>query len=116
MKTKHYINVILGISVTALGIFLLLNSGKAAGIPPILIGSSLVFLGVKRDRTAQIVFGHFTIIIGCFYVTWGIYLLPYSEPTFGNIVGKPLFWGLFSIFGGICANFHGFCRCLKEKV
>lgn len=116
MKTKHIVNLALCLAVLALGIFFLLRSSLAGGIPPALIGLSLVYLSLKRNRAAQLVFGHFTVIIGCFYVTWGLYLLPYSEPDFSNIVGKPLFWGLFSIFGGICALYHGFCRCLKEKV
>lgn len=59
------------------------------------------------------IFGHFCIIAGCYLVTWGIYLLPVSEPNFMGILKKPLFWGLFSIFGGICANAHSYCKCIQ---
>jgi hypothetical protein len=46
-------------------------------------------------------------------ITWGIYLLPYSKPTLTHILSFPLFWGFISLFGGICANYHGFCQCIR---
>jgi len=55
------------------------------------------------------------ILLGCFLITWGIYLLPYSQPTLAHIFFRPLFWGLFSVMGGICANYHGFCRCVRQS-
>jgi hypothetical protein len=27
-----------------------------------------------------------------------------------------LFWGIFCLMGGICAIFHGFCRCITRQV
>jgi len=60
-------------------------------------------------------FGHFCIILGCYLVALGIYLMPESEPTFVEILTKPLFWGLFSIFGGVCANVHAYCRCIQRQ-
>ena len=65
-------------------------------------------------RKALALFGHLCIILGCYLVAWGIYLLPVSKPTFLGILSRPLFWGLFSILGGICANFHSSCRCLQR--
>ncbi len=62
-----------------------------------------------------VIFGHACIIVGCYLVAWGIYLLPASEPTPLGILSKPLFWGLFSIFGGICANMHSSCQCIQAK-
>ncbi|RKX70290.1 hypothetical protein DRP53_05525 [candidate division WOR-3 bacterium] len=78
------------------------------------IGIVLVYLGYKGGRGPLVIFGHATIIIGCFLVTWGIYLVPYSKPTFAHVFTRPLFWGLFSIFGGLCALFHGFCQCVRR--
>ncbi|NLC11362.1 MAG: hypothetical protein GX767_03805 [Firmicutes bacterium] len=72
-------------------------------------------MGWQGGNKALIIFGHACIVIGCLLVTWGIYLLPYSEPTLAHILGRPLFWGFFSILGGVCANYHGFCRCLRQK-
>jgi hypothetical protein len=40
-------------------------------------------------------------------------LLPHSEPTLSHILGRPFFWGLISIGGGVCAIQHGFCRCIS---
>ena len=61
------------------------------------------------------VFGHVCIIGGCYLVAWGMNLLPVSDPTFMGILSRPLFWGLFSIFGGICANMHSSCKCLQGQ-
>ncbi len=58
-------------------------------------------------------FGHALIILGCFGFTMGIYLLPKSEPTLIGILTKPLFWSLIAIFGGICANVHSYCACIR---
>ncbi|MGQ9622773.1 MAG: hypothetical protein ACUVTO_04920 [Candidatus Caldatribacteriaceae bacterium] len=66
-------------------------------------------------RAILLVFGHICIILGCLCVSWGIYLLPSSHPTLSHILIRPLFWGLFSIMGGVCANFHGFCRCTRNE-
>ncbi|MDI3480754.1 MAG: hypothetical protein PWQ97_409 [Tepidanaerobacteraceae bacterium] len=66
------------------------------------------------DRKLAI-FGHICIIGGCYLVSWGIYLLPVSNPSPLGILSKPLFWGLFSIFGGICANMHSSCKCIQMK-
>ena len=61
------------------------------------------------------VFGHVCVIGGCYLVAWGINLLPVSSPTPLGILSRPLFWGLFSIFGGICANMHSSCKCLQGQ-
>ena len=115
MKTKNLITVIVGLFFLVMGIFWFSKSWNFFILPPALIGAALIYLGFKRGRTAGLVFGHITIVIGCFYTTWGLLLLPYSEPTVEHVFGRPLFWGLFSIFGGICAIYHSFCRCLKDK-
>ena len=69
----------------------------------------------KMIKKKTAIFGHFCIVLGCFLFTWGMYLLPVSEPTVIGILTKPLFWGLFSIFGGICANVHSYCKCIQGQ-
>jgi len=59
--------------------------------------------------------GHICLIIGCYLVAWGINLLPISSPEPIDILTKPLFWGMISILGGICANMHSCCRCIRNK-
>ena len=114
MKLKNIISVVLGIALLALGLYLVTQKEFVFFMPSI-VGILLVYLGYKRSRIAVLVFGHACVIVGCFLVTWGIYLLPYSEPKLSHIFGRPLFWGLISIFGGICAIFHGFCRCISRS-
>ncbi|TET23391.1 MAG: hypothetical protein E3J78_02305, partial [Candidatus Cloacimonadota bacterium] len=62
-----------------------------------------------------VIFGHACIVLGCFLITWGLYLLPYAKPTVLHVLTRPLFWGSFSLLGGICANFHGFCQCIRRQ-
>lgn len=61
------------------------------------------------------IFGHISIIGGCYLVAWGMNLLPVSNPTLLGILTRPLFWGLFLIFGGICANMHSSCKCIQSQ-
>lgn len=115
MRPRSLVTVILGIVLAVLGLVTLIIFRGAPGAIPLLIGGSLVYLGWCGGRTAVLVFGHTTIVIGCALITWGIYLLPYSKPTLAHILGRPLFWGLVSLFGGICANYHGFCGCIRRQ-
>jgi uncharacterized membrane protein HdeD (DUF308 family) len=115
MKVRSLTALILGIILFILGIVILVSSGSAGGVIPVLIGGALSYLGWRGGRIALIVFGHTCIVLGCFLITWGIYLLPYSKPTLSHIFTRPLFWGLFSLMGGICANYHGFCQCIRRQ-
>jgi hypothetical protein len=110
---RSLVNTAIGVALSALGVFLLIRYGGLGGVVPLLIGLSLAYLGFRPGRTALIVFGHACVVTGCILVTWGIYLLPHSQPVWQHIVFRPLFWGLISIFGGICAIYHGFCRCVR---
>jgi hypothetical protein len=115
MRPIGIVGLILGFLLVCLGILLLVVSTGPGAIIPLLVGAGLVFLNWRGGRTGNIIFGHACIVLGCFLVTWGIYLLPYSNPTLLHIFTRPLFWGLFSIFGGICANYHGFCACVRAE-
>jgi len=61
------------------------------------------------------IFGHVCLILGCYLVAWGISLLLVSSPEPSDILTKPLFWGLISILGGICANMYSSCRCIRSE-
>jgi hypothetical protein len=112
---KLRINTILGIVLVLIGIWSLIQKSGPLAVIPILVGLGLAFIGWKGGRIGNLVFGHLCIVLGCFLITWGIYLLPYSQPTLAHIFLRPLFWGLFSVMGGICANYHGFCRCVRQS-
>jgi len=116
MKPKSMVTFILGAVLMLMGLWVVVAYKSFGGIVPLLIGGSLVYLSWGRSRTATIAFGHAIIVVGCFLVTWGIYLLPFSQPTLAHVLGRPLFWGFISIFGGICANYHGFCACVRKKL
>lgn len=104
-----------GVILLLFGIYSSITSGLMAGIIQLCFGLALIYFGWKGGKKSLIIFGHISIILGCFMLTWGLYLLPYSEPTIAHILGRPLFWGLIAIFGGICANYHGFCDCLQKR-
>ncbi len=114
MKIKKPVSFILGIILILFGLFLIVATGKFTGLLPAIIGSSLIYIGLKPGRNSTLIFGHLLVVTGCILITWGIYLLPHSKPIIEHIFFRPLFWGLFSIFGGICAIFHGFCRCIQR--
>ena len=111
MKPKQPLSALLGTLLLLGGLTACVLTQRWFGAIPSLIGLSLLYLGYRPGRGATMLFGHALIVTGCLLVTWGIYLLPYSQPKFLHIVGRPLFWGLICIFGGLCANYHGFCRC-----
>ena len=115
MKPHNWTGLILGFSLIIIGTVGMLYFNSLAGLIPVMIGFGLAYLNWRGGRIGLIVFGHVCIVLGCFLVTWGIYLLPYSKPTPLHIIARPLFWGLISIFGGICANYHGFCNCIRKK-
>jgi hypothetical protein len=111
MKPKRTIAAILGMALIILCLWLFIHK-NLGGLVPGAIGASLVYLGYKPGRAATLVFGHSCVVVGCYLITWGLYLLPSSQPIPAHILGRPLFWGLFCTFGGICAIHHGFCRCV----
>lgn len=115
MKPKSVVVLLLGITLSILSIIVLISSGHPVAIIPLIFGISFLWLGWWRGRSAYIVFGHAFIILGCFLITWGIYLLPISKPVLSHIFGRPLFWGIFSLMGGICSNYHGFCQCIHNQ-
>ena len=109
------INMALGMILIGLGAFGFTKGAGTVGLVPLMIGGSLIYLALNRTRIATLVFGHVCILIGAYLITWGILLLPHSDPRMAHIFGRPLFWGIFCLMGGICAIFHGFCRCVTKQ-
>jgi uncharacterized membrane protein HdeD (DUF308 family) len=114
MKPQSIVTLVLGVILLIFGVFFVISSPNPFHVIPILIGAALCYMGWRGGRIALLVFGHACIILGCFLITWGMYLLPYSKPILSHIFLRPLFWGLISLFGGICANYHGFCKCIRK--
>ena len=113
MKIKWSVGLVFGALLAAFGAWGAFVSSNPAKFIPLAIGLSLVTLSFWRSRRATVLLGHVIVTCGCFLITYGIYLLPYAKPDLAHILGMPLFWGLFCLFGGICAIYHGFCNCVR---
>jgi hypothetical protein len=112
---RNLATAILGIALFGYGLFSTITEGLGGGLIPMIIGAALTYMAFTSGRTPLLVFGHLLVVLGCMLVTMGLYTLPQSGPTFGDIFGRPLFWGLISIFGGICTIYHGFCNCIRSR-
>lgn len=81
------------------------------------IGLFLVVWGLKigwtKNRNLTIIVGHLAVTIGSLVTAYSIYQVPFFEeaPTFFEVIDLPLFWGLFTIWGGHCMITHGYCSC-----
>ncbi len=115
MKIRQPVTFVLSGILLLIAILFSLKSISIGFLIMILFGGSLLYVSLSRNRKAVIVFGHASIVAGCILVTWGIYLLPHSKPILAHILLRPLFWGFIAILGGICANYHGFCKCIQNK-
>ncbi len=102
----------IGVALTVAGIWGVIVSSNPSVLVPVVIGVCLVLTGWRGGRRLTVLLGHVIVACGCFLTTLGIYLLPYAKPDIAHIFGFPLFWGLFSILGGICTIYHGFCHCV----
>jgi len=71
-------------------------------------------IGWTRYKKLNAVIGHIAITIGCLVSAYAIYQLPFlkSPPSFAEVIDMPLFWGLFTIFGGYCMITHSYCSCV----
>jgi len=115
MKIKQPIGFSIGIFLLLMGLAMLILLGKLAGIFPLIVGISLIGTGFTKGRKMTIILGHMFILIGCILVTWGVYLIPHTGASILYVFVRPLFWGLISIFGGICMIYHGFCACVRRS-
>ena len=123
MKSGGIVGLILGIGLLAFGIYHLLIGVYLWAVIKILIGAGLIISKFVKNRYGTIIFGHMVVVAGCMLVTAGIYYVPMiarqvektGELKIVYIFSMPLFWGFFAIFGGICAIYHGFCKCVKKE-
>ncbi|HPR17373.1 MAG TPA: hypothetical protein PLD62_03925 [Candidatus Cloacimonadota bacterium] len=124
MKIGKIITCVLGIGLLVWSVFHFIAGLLMWAVVKLIIGGGLIVITFLKNRYGQIIFGHAAIVAGCMLVTAGIYYVPMisesivspsGEITLVMIFGMPLFWGFFSIFGGICAIYHGFCRCVRNE-
>ena len=123
MKMGSFITLILGIGLLAFAAYHFAIGLYLWAVVKLIIGAGLITITFMKNRYGQIIFGHLAILVGCMLVTTGIYYVPMIAESIktnnGNIsllhiFAMPLFWGFFSILGGICAIYHGFCKCVRK--
>ena len=122
MKSGGIVGLILGIGLLAFGIYHLIIGLYLWAIIKLLIGSGLIVSKFVKNRYGTIIFGHITVVAGIMLLTAGIYYVPIiakqiektGELKIIYIFAMPLFWGFFATLGGICAIYHGFCKCMRK--
>jgi hypothetical protein len=81
------------------------------------VGLFFVFFGWKigwtTNRKLTVLLGHLAVTIGCLVSAYAVYLIPFIKepPNIIQVLDMPLFWGLFTAFGGYCMITHGYCSC-----
>ena len=122
MKSSGIVGMILGLGLLAFGIYHLIIGLYLWAIIKILIGMGLIVSKFVKNRYGTIIFGHITVVAGLMMLTAGIYYVPLiakqiektGELKIIYIFAMPLFWGFFATLGGICAIYHGFCKCVRK--
>jgi len=73
-------------------------------------------IGWTRNRNLTMVVGHIAMTVGSFVTAYALYQLPFltESPSYMDVLDLPLFWGLFTIWGGKCMITHGFCSCVVK--
>jgi hypothetical protein len=115
MKAK--IIFYIGVIVAVLNIAQLFLSFEAIHFIGVGIGLFFMFWGIKvgwtQNRNLSIIVGHIVLTIGCLITTYAIYQIPFLKvaPSYIEVLDLPLFWGVFTIWGGNCMIKHGYCAC-----
>lgn len=115
MKIYSGLDLVIGVVVFFLGAAQIARGGTGLGALAMAIGVTLAYIGVRGGRLALLLFGHGAVIAGCYLAAWGLALPPLAKPAAAGVLGRPLFWGLLAIGGGVCAIFHAFCSCITDR-
>jgi hypothetical protein len=112
---------VVGLVVTLLGIVLMVLAPSPLRTVTIAVGLFFVvfgwFVGWTRHRGFTILLGHLAVTAGCLMTAYALYQLPgmARAPTLLEVLDLPLFWGLFTVCGGICMIQHGTCACCIRR-
>ena len=71
------------------------------------------WVGWTRYRGFTLVLGHIAVTLGCLVTAYAVYQIPGIRvaPSLVEVLDLPLFWGLFTLLGGVCIINHGTCAC-----
>jgi hypothetical protein len=115
MKAK--ITFYIGVFVTLINTLQLIISFDSYRFIGIGIGLFFIIWGLgigwTKNRNLTVIIGHIAIIVGIIVTAYALYQIPFlsKAPTFFEVLDLPLFWGIFTIWGGNCMIKHGYCSC-----
>jgi len=115
MKAK--ITFYIGLVVLVLNLIQFLISMDMIRLIGVGVGAFFVFWGLQygwtKKRNLTVIIGHIALVAGCLVTAWSIYQIPFMDnaPSFIEVLDLPLFWGLFTLWGGNCMISHGYCSC-----
>lgn len=116
MKAK--ITFYIGVFVALLSLVQIIVSYEPSRFIGIVVGFFFIFWGWKvgwtQYRNVSIIVGHIAITIGSLVSAYALYQIPFlpTAPSIVEVLDLPLFWGIFTIFGGNCMVKHGSCSCV----
>ncbi len=117
IKMKAKITFFIGLFVTLLGIIQLFISYSHIRFITISVGLFFIIFGWKIGWTKYkyftILLGHIAVVIGTILTSYGLYQIHFIQrmPSIIELLDLPLFWGIFTIFGGNCMIKHSYCSC-----
>jgi hypothetical protein len=115
MKAK--ITFYIGVVVTLINSVQIIISYDPFRFIGIAVGLFFIFWGWKvgwtQYKNVTMIVGHIAITIGSLVTAYALYQIPFlpAAPSFVEVLDLPLFWGIFTIWGGNCMITHGFCSC-----
>ncbi len=115
MKAK--ITFYIGLIVALISIVQFVLSFSWYCLIGLLIGVFFIIFGWKigwtKYRNLTVIIGHIAVVIGCLVIAYAVYQIPSLKtyPTLIGVLDMPLFWGLFTLWGGNCMITHGYCSC-----
>ena len=115
MKAK--ITFYIGLIVAVLSIIQLCVSFEPFRFIGVAVGLFFIFWGLKigwtQNRNLSVIVGHIVITIGSIVTAYAVYQIPFLQvaPSYIEVLDLPLFWGIFTIWGGNCMITHGYCSC-----
>lgn len=118
---KASITFYIGVLVFMLSTVQYLLSFSAMRIIGMVVGVFFIVFGWKIGWTTYkgftIILGHGAITIGCLVCAYAVYQIPSlaAAPSLIEVVDLPLFWGLFTLFGGYCMIQHASCSCCSKQ-
>lgn len=114
---KARITFYIGVIVALLNIIQIVLSYEPIRFVGIAVGLFFVFWGLHvgwtQNRTLSVIVGHIAITTGSIVTAYAIYQIPFIKvaPSYIEVMDLPLFWGIFTIWGGNCMIAHGYCSC-----